>query len=97
MREMWQHLSIFLFFFVQQHSIPAVVNALSNVFAGRYGLNPISTVSHPFTYTALQEGIAYSLHAKVFKNATHSRFQEEMQKKSRLFFVFNFRFPLQNF
>ncbi len=42
--------------YTAQHSIPAVVNSVGNIFAGRYGLAPISVVSQPFTYTSFQEG-----------------------------------------
>ena len=42
--------------YTAQHSIPIVVNTLSNMYAKLYGLNDILLTSQPFTNTALQKG-----------------------------------------
>ncbi len=44
--------------FTAQHSIPAVISTVSAMFTRQYGLEDISLVSEPFTYSSFQEGRA---------------------------------------
>ena len=52
--------------YTAQHSIPIVVNSLSNMYANAYRLPEIKVINQPFTYTTFQEGILYIERTEIY-------------------------------